>query len=116
MCYRYGEDSRKEKRESFLSMQKWAEKFYKGTAWQRTRAVAWARDKGLCQDCLRKGIIKPAQEVHHIKELTPENIDNAAVSLNLDNLVSLCKDCHAQRHVKNVRRYEILPNGNVISR
>lgn len=97
-------------------MQKFAERFYKSTTWQRTRAVAWSRDKGLCQDCLRKGIIKPAQEVHHIIELTPDNIDDAAVSLNLENLVSLCKDCHASRHVKNTRRYNILPNGNVVVR
>lgn len=109
-------DSRKGNVNLFLSMQKFAEKFYKGTAWQRTRAVAWARDKGLCQDCLKKGIIKPAKEVHHIKELTPENIDDASVSLNLDNLISLCKECHADRHERTKRRYSILPNGDVVCR
>ena len=99
-----------------FGMQKFAEKFYKGTAWQRIRTLAWSRDKGLCQDCLKRGIIRPAHEVHHIKELTPDNIDDASVSLNLDNLISLCKDCHSQRHAKNTRRYNILPNGNVVVR
>lgn len=97
-------------------MQKFAERFYKGQAWQRTRAAAWARDRGLCQDCLKKGMITPAQEVHHIIELTPENITDASVSLNLENLVSLCKDCHANRHREQPKRYKILENGNVISR
>lgn len=103
-------------RGSFLVMKEWAKRFYKGTAWQRTRAVVWSRDKGLCQDCLKKGIIKPAHEVHHIIELTPENINDASIALNMDNLIALCKDCHAQRHAKNVRRYSILPNGNVVTR
>lgn len=97
-------------------MQKFAERFYKGKAWQRVRAVAWSRDRGLCQDCLKRGIIRPAHEVHHIVELTPDNIEDANVSLNLDNLTSLCKDCHAQRHKQFQQRYKILENGTVIAR
>ena len=90
--------------------------FYKSRAWQRTRAAAWSRDKGLCQDCMRKGLVVPAVEVHHIQELTPENIDDPSVSLNLDNLVSLCKDCHADRHRSRQVRYKILGDGSVVGR
>ena len=66
-------------------------------------------------DCMKRGLIKPAEEVHHIKELTPDNIDDASVSLNIDNLVSLCRECHQNRH-RNKSRYKILPNGNVVVR
>lgn len=102
-------------RGSFLVMKEWAKRFYKSKAWQRTRALAWSRDKGLCVDCMKRGLIKPAEEVHHIKELTPENIDDASVSLNLDNLVSLCRECHQDRH-RGTSRYRIMPNGEIISR
>ena len=100
---------------SFL-MQEYAKRFYKSRAWQNTRAAAWSRDKGLCVDCLRKGIIKPAEEVHHVEEITPDNINDPAITLNLDNLVSLCKDCHANRHRKRQMRYRILDDGSVIAR
>lgn len=93
-------------------MQKWAEKFYKGPAWQRCREAAIKRDRYLCVDCMKKGIIRPAEEVHHIQHLTPENINDPEISLNLDNLVSLCRDCHQARH-KSPRRYKVDEFGRV---
>ena len=47
---------------------------------------------------MKRGIYKPAKEVHHIEELTPENIYRPEISLNFDNLVALCKECHKARH------------------
>lgn len=68
-------------------------------------------------DCLKRGHVVPAEEVHHIKELTPENIDDASVSLNLDNLVSLCRECHKARHgEREPRRYKISATGKVETR
>ena len=57
-------------------------------------------------------IYRPAEEVHHIIKLTPANIDDPEISLNLDNLVSLCHDCHAKRHAKP-KRYKIDDLGRV---
>jgi 5-methylcytosine-specific restriction endonuclease McrA len=65
---------------------------------------------------MRKGLVVPAVEVHHITELTPDNINDPSVSLNLDNLVSLCKDCHADRHRARQMRYRILSDGSVVAR
>lgn len=96
-------------------MRKFAESFYKSTAWQRCREAAISRDHHLCQDCLKKGFIVPAEEVHHIEPLTPENIDRADISLNLDNLVSLCKECHKARH-KTQKRYRVDEYGRVTVR
>ena len=74
------------------------------------------RDYYLCADCLRKGIYTPADEVHHIIPLTPENINDESISLNMENLVSLCRDCHEQRHKQNrSERYIVNELGRVIT-
>lgn len=94
-------------------MKAWAEKFYKSKQWQRCQHTVMERDSFLCQDCLKHGIITPATEVHHIKWLTPDNINDPSVSLNPDNLISLCHDCHMKRHAGK-KRYRIDKNGRVI--
>lgn len=75
-----------------------SKKFYKGKAWLKQRDYIYKRDKGLCQDCLEKGKITPGIEVHHIKHLTPDNINNPDITLSDDNLTLLCKECHHRRH------------------
>ena len=94
-------------------MEEFARSFYGSVAWQRVRAYVKQRDKYLCQDCLKKGIYKPADEVHHIQPLTPDNIEDPEISLNADNLVSLCKDCHEARHTKREKRYKVDEFGKV---
>lgn len=69
---------------------------------------------GLCEDCWAKGIATPAEEVHHIKKLTPANIKDESVTLNWDNLVALCHDCHTKRHHPHERRYIIDEYGRVM--
>ena len=84
-------------------MKEYAEKFYKSKKWQKVRAYVWGRDKGLCQRCLRNGIIKAGDTVHHIIEISPENIKDEAIALNPDNLETLCRDCHAAVHKREKR-------------
>lgn len=72
-----------------------------------------SRDKYLCQDCLRNGKTTAAEEVHHITELTADNWDDPSVSLNADNLISLCRECHAKRHGARQRRYSFDELGRV---
>lgn len=68
--------------------------------------------KGLCEDCYKEGKVTPAEEVHHIKFLTPENINDPNITLNYDNLVALCRECHRKRHGKQ-KRYKIDQWGRV---
>lgn len=35
---------------------------------------------------------------HHKKELTPENIQDAMIALNPDNVILICRSCHDQEH------------------
>lgn len=76
-------------------MQEWAQKFYKSTKWQRCRkAYINSLPTNLCERCeLQIGTI-----VHHKKWLTKYNIDDPTVTLNWDNLILVCYDCHAQIH------------------
>lgn len=67
----------------------WAQAFYHSKAWRAIRKRALIRDGFTCRFCGAR-----ATAVDHIKELTPENIGDPSISLNLDNLQSLCHDCH----------------------
>ena len=67
----------------------WAKAFYNSIAWQQVRREVLRRDRYTCCRCASR-----AEEVHHIQELTPENINNPMITLNPDNLLSLCHSCH----------------------
>lgn len=57
------------------------------------------RDKYLCCRCGR-----PAEEVHHKIHLTPRNIGDVSITMNMDNLECLCKDCHFKEHENDKKR------------
>ena len=67
----------------------------------------------MCEECIKKGIYKPGEIVHHKEEVTPLNIYNPEITLNLENLQLLCRDCHARAHKKE-RRYKLDDMGRVI--
>ena len=72
--------------------QLFARAFYKSRAWRTVRAQALRRDHYTCADCYGR-----AEEVHHGIELTPENINDPSIALNIDLLTSLCHNCHTKR-------------------
>ena len=69
----------------------WAKAFYNSPQWQAVRREVLRRDHYTCAHCYGR-----AEEVHHIIELTPDNINDMNISLNPDNLISLCHDCHSK--------------------
>lgn len=70
--------------------------FYHSGAWLRVRQMALARDKHLCQECVRRVKMglqsrpRNATMVHHIK---PRK-EYPELALVLENLESLCNTCH----------------------
>ncbi len=59
-----------------------------GSKWDVIRARVLKRDKGLCQLCLRAGVVREAKTVDHI-------IPKAHGGTDADsNLQSLCWPCH----------------------
>lgn len=54
----------------------------------------------LCEECLKKGIVKAGENVHHKK--SPFNGEDVDWNLMLDynNLETVCRECHADIHTK----------------
>lgn len=98
-------------------MKEYAETFYKGQQWKACREIAMKKAGGLCENCLKDGRIKAAVVVHHIIPITPENITNPEITLNLANLQALCTDCHAAIHAKGQpRRWSVDQAGRIAPR
>ena len=90
-----------------------AKKLYKSKQWKKVREYILMRDKYLCRICGN-----PAEEIHHIMHLSPENIDDVSIALGEDNLQALCTDCHFKQH-SNMKRdtkdeYEFDANGFIV--
>lgn len=87
--------------------------FYKTTAWQECRDSYAKSVGGLCEKCYSKGRIVPGEIVHHKIHLNASNINDPSVTLNWNNLVLLCRDCHGNEHTKHRRRYKVDALGRV---
>lgn len=77
---------------------RFARDFYRSHAWRRCRDAYAASVSGLCERCLKRGLIVAGDEVHHKIRLAPENINNPEIALNWENLELLCKSCHDDEH------------------
>ena len=97
-------------------MREFAKAFYQSQAWKETRKAYAASVGGLCERCRSRGLIVPAQIVHHKIHLTPDNINDPNITLDWSNLEALCRDCHGEMHKKVKRRYTINENGEVTAR
>lgn len=68
---------------------------------------------------MAKGLVTPAEIVHHKIPLTDNNINDLNISLSWNNLQALCRQCHAEAHEEMYRqrtkkRYSIDKQGRVI--
>lgn len=103
-------------------MKEFAKSFYFSTAWRACRKAYIQQVGGLCEMCLAKGLYKPGRIVHHKIPLTPENITDENITLNQNNLMLVCYDCHREEHEQQIirnrkkkrfNRYYIDENGDV---
>lgn len=85
----------------------WAVGFYRSKAWRKTQRAYMESfvetDRGvcppyMCERCFEMGVVRPAEIVHHVTHLSPENITDPDVSLSFKNLMRVCRDCHARLH------------------
>ena len=67
----------------------WADKFYKSKRWQKCRKGYVEIMNGICEVCGDIG-----SEVHHVIELTRENVSDPMIALNYENFQLLCHSCH----------------------
>ena len=79
-------------------MRDFARSFYYSTAWKKCRKAYIAHrnsiDGGMCEECHEH----PGYIIHHRIELTPDNITDPNITLNMDNLMYVCHDCHNRIH------------------
>ena len=89
--------------------------FYKTKQWKRVRESYAKRAGGLCEVCLKNGLIVPGEIVHHKIHLDESNINDPEITLNYDNLELVCRDCHAALHkTQGERRYRVEEDGTVM--
>lgn len=67
-------------------------KTYDTTRWKRVRKD-FLQKFPLCEECLKKGIIKAAELVHHRKP-----IKDGGTEYDYSNLESICHECHNRLH------------------
>ena len=70
--------------------------FYNGKEWKELRAYKFAQANGLCEECLKKGIVTAGVEIHHIVPIEKD----WSKRLDIDNLVCLCHACHDRAHLR----------------
>ncbi|WP_270441352.1 HNH endonuclease [Acidaminococcus provencensis] len=71
-----------------------SKRFYNSKAWNDLAKLIREQRHYICDRCGKPG----ATQVHHIIELTPDNINDPSVSLNPRNLQLLCHECHNAIH------------------
>jgi len=74
------------------SIKFWEKYNYQGTAWSTLRSTVLARDKYLCQYCLKRGLSTPATEVDHVAE-----IQDGGDEFDEANCLSTCSECHLEK-------------------
>ena len=92
-----------------------AVKFYGSKAWKRCRAAYKKKAGGLCERCLANGVIRPGEVVHHKIYISPDTMNDPAVSMNFDNLELVCRDCHEKEHGRMKKRYKFDEFGRVLT-
>ena len=88
----------------------WAKKFYNSKEWRALRERLIIEAHFLCSECGEDYLKDSAQLIgHHIKELTPANVQDVSISLNPANIKIICRRCHDKIH----HRFEFGNSHNV---
>lgn len=80
-------------------MRKLRAQAYNNTAWRKMRDT-YMKEHPICEECLKKGKVTPAEDIHHRKSPFRGGEVNYGLLLDYDNLMALCKDCHGEIHAK----------------
>ena len=72
-------------------------KAYNTTAWRKMRDT-YMHEHPICEECLKKGKVTPAEDIHHIRSPFKGGEINYGLVLDYDNLMSVCKVCHQAIH------------------
>ena len=69
--------------------------------WWEVKRMVWQRANGLCEDCLKQGIVTPGVDCHHIRPVesahSPQEMERLCYDWR-DNIRLLCVPCHIRVH------------------
>jgi len=75
---------------------------YNSREWKELRIAKLRSTNGLCEECMKQGIITSARCVHHVVPIetarTKDEMWRLAIGCGLQGLQSLCFACHARIH------------------
>ena len=75
---------------------------YNSREWKELRIAKLRSTNGLCEECMKEGIVTSARCVHHVVPIetarTKEEMKRLAIDCGLQGLKSLCFACHARIH------------------
>ena len=84
------------------------DKMFNDKRWPGIKAFVWQRDGGLCRVCKREGIeagvddgyVKSGFACHHVIpfESAKSKDEMERLFLDTNNIILVCKDCHAKIH------------------
>ena len=75
------------------------QKAYNTTEWRKLRE-SYLKQHPVCEECLNKGKVTPAEDIHHSISPFKNGECNKALFLDYNNLQALCKQCHSSIHNK----------------
>ncbi len=87
--------------------------FYNSKVWKQVRKTIWLKQNLLCNRCGKPVYIDGLSEylpkekrrtgiVHHKIWLDNTNIQDDNITINEDNLIGVCKECHENIHHANM--------------
>lgn len=78
--------------------------FYASDKWRAFRAAIIAERGTRCEHCGEWVAVARDLTLHHKIELTPENVHDAMIALNPDNVLVIHHSCHNQVHKRNAAK------------
>lgn len=90
-------------------MKDYARAFYASKEWRKLSRLYMESKHYLCERCGGVGVI-----CHHRRYITPRNINDTSITLNMENLECLCQDCHNREHTCKQSKAIFDENGNMI--
>ena len=82
------------------------QQIYQTPKWKKLRE-AKLMQQPLCEVCLSKGKVTPAEDVHHIDSFLNYNGTlRLWKAFDFANLMSVCKECHGLIHSRKTEEFE----------
>ena len=83
-----------------LKQRKDKQDIYNSREWKELRIAKLRSTNGLCEECLKQGIVTGANQVHHIHPIEDSHSvqEMRKWAFMWENLQSLCPSCHAAIH------------------